>query len=109
MQQHGHEQNGAHDPEQRPEIAQMLRVTVDPVRPEKDLQIAEQMADDEEHQNDSRDRDDQLFADGSAIKSGKSGHDVRPAAPGVTERFETIGRDSAVKTWRSPHSITDFG
>ena len=50
----------------------MLCVSVYPFRPEKDLQIAEQMADNKKYQNDSRDRDDELFADGSLVKSGRS-------------------------------------
>ena len=46
----------------------MLRVTVDPIRSEKNLQIAEQMSDDEQNQDDSRDRDDHFFSDRRAIK-----------------------------------------
>src|SRR5215471_16920464 len=43
----GCEQQHAYCPQQRTEIAQMLRVTVDPIRAEKNLQIAEQMPDNE--------------------------------------------------------------
>src|SRR5947207_9856865 len=46
MQNHGREQNDSNKPEQWTEIAQMLRVSVDPFRAEKDLEIAEQMSDD---------------------------------------------------------------
>ena len=84
----------AHDPEERAEIAQMLRVTIDPVRPEKNLQIAEQMADDEQHQNDAGDRDDHFLADGGAIKGGEVGHaEIR----------------LAVLSWRSTLQSLDSG
>jgi len=41
----------------------MLRITVDPIGSEKDLQVSEQMADYEKNKNDARDRDDHLFPD----------------------------------------------
>jgi hypothetical protein len=47
----------------------MLRVTVDPVRSDKNLQISEQMADYEKDQNDARDRDNHFFSNRRAIKS----------------------------------------
>src|SRR5437899_12453567 len=40
-------------PKQGAEIAQMLRVTIDPVRSDKNLQIAEQMSDDKKDQDDA--------------------------------------------------------
>ncbi len=55
-------------PKQWPEIAKMLGVTVDPIRSEKDLQVAEQMANDEQDQNDARHSDDHFFADRRLIK-----------------------------------------
>src|SRR5437870_13776019 len=51
-------------PKQGAEIAQMLRVTIDPVWSDKNLQIAEQMSDDKKDQNDASDRDDHFFSDG---------------------------------------------
>src|SRR2546430_11171993 len=40
VQNHAQEKERANHPEQRPKIAQMLRVSVDPFRPEKNLQIS---------------------------------------------------------------------
>ena len=71
---HRHEQNDADGPEQRAQIAQMLRVTVHPIRSQKNLQISEQMPDNKEDQNDPRDRDDEFFPDGRAIKSRRCSH-----------------------------------
>src|SRR6266852_9571127 len=51
-----HEQKNPDYPKNRSEIAQMLRVTVDPIRAQEDLQISEQMSDDEKDQNDPGDR-----------------------------------------------------
>src|SRR6266404_8506635 len=59
----GREQEYSDYPENRSEIAQMLRVTVDPIRAQKDLQISKQMSNDEKDQNDPRDRDDHFFPD----------------------------------------------
>ena len=44
-------------------LAQMLGVGIDPIRPEKNLQVAEEMTDDEGNQNDAGDGDDHFFAD----------------------------------------------
>jgi len=46
----------------------VLGVTVDPFRSEKNLQIPQQMSDDEDHQNDTREGHDHLFADGGIIE-----------------------------------------
>ena len=62
------EQKNSDQPKQRSEITQMLRVTVDPVRSDKNLQISEQMSDHEKDQNDARDRDDYFFSDRRTIK-----------------------------------------
>ena len=67
---HDDEQKNTHDPKKRTELAQMFGVTVDPGRPEEDLQISEQMTDDEENQNDASERDDEFLADRRRIKSG---------------------------------------
>src|SRR5262249_5859513 len=69
------EQEQTDYPKQRAEVAQMLRVTVDPIRSDKNLQIAQQMADNEKDQNDARDRDDHFFSNGRVIESGENIHD----------------------------------
>src|SRR5260370_37280883 len=66
----GSEQKNPNCPKQWAEVAQMLRVTVDPIGPEKDLQVSEQMADYEKNKNDARDGDDHLFPDRRTVKSG---------------------------------------
>src|SRR5947207_6096351 len=65
----GGEQKNPNCPEQRPEIPQVLRVTIDPIGPEKDLQVSEQMADYENNKNDARDGYDHLFPDRRTVKS----------------------------------------
>src|SRR6266480_642004 len=62
------EQKNSNCPQQRAEVAQMLRVTVDPIGSEKDLQVPEQMADNEKNQNDAGDRDDHFFSNRRAIE-----------------------------------------
>ena len=57
------EQEGADDPEERPQIAQVLGVAVDPFRPEEDLEIPEEMPDDEENQNHAGRRHDHFPSD----------------------------------------------
>ena len=54
----------------------MLRVIIDPPRPEKNLQIPQQVTDDEQHQNHAGERDDHFLADGGAIKPGEGGHEA---------------------------------
>jgi hypothetical protein len=63
------EQENSDQPKQRTEILQMLRVTIDPIRADENLQIPEQMSDHEKDQNDAGDRDDHFFPDRRAIKS----------------------------------------
>src|SRR6266536_6147573 len=46
------EQKNSDQPKQRTEIAQMLRVTIDPIWSDENLQIPEQMSDHEKDQND---------------------------------------------------------
>src|SRR4029077_20987392 len=65
----GSEQKNPNCPKQWAEVAQMLRVTIDPIGPEKDLQVSEQVADYEKNKNDARDGDDHLFPDRRTIKS----------------------------------------
>jgi hypothetical protein len=56
------EKKGTNQPEKRAEIEQVLRVSIDPIRPDKNLQIAKQMSDHKKNQNDSGDRDDHFFS-----------------------------------------------
>ena len=65
-----------HDPKERAEVAEMLRVIIDPTRSEKNLQISKEMPDDEEHQNDAGKGNDHFFANGRAIKRGESSHEA---------------------------------
>ncbi len=57
-------EEGANDPENRPEIVQMLGVAVNPFRAEENLEVAEEMPDDEENQDDPGHRHDHLASDG---------------------------------------------
>jgi hypothetical protein len=94
---HRDDEKHANGPKQRPQLAQMLGITVDPGRPEEDLQIPEQMSDDEKNENDARERDDDFSANRRAMEGGKSGHGRYSAAGWRAERFETINRDWSVK------------
>ncbi len=60
---HDHEQETANQPEKRPKIAQVLGIAVDPFGAEKNLQVAEQMPDDEEDEDDSSHRHDHFPSD----------------------------------------------
>jgi hypothetical protein len=53
----------------------MLGVIIDPTRSEKNLQVAQQVSNDEQHQNHSGKSDDHFFTDGGAIKRGESSHE----------------------------------
>ena len=64
------------DPKERAEVAEMLGVTIDPTRSEKNLQISQEMPDDEEHQNDAGKGNDHFLANGRAIKRGESSHEA---------------------------------
>ena len=57
------EEKNSDQPKERPEITQMFRVTIDPIRSDKYLQIPEQMPDHKKDQNDAADRDDYFFSD----------------------------------------------
>jgi hypothetical protein len=46
----------------------MFRVGIDPIRSEKNLQIAQEMADHKRDQDHPRDRHDHLFANGRSKK-----------------------------------------
>jgi len=60
----------------------MLRVTVDPIWTEENLQIPEQMSDNEKNQNDASDGHDHFSSNGRAIKSSENIHDKFGAAAG---------------------------
>jgi hypothetical protein len=62
-------------PKQRPELTKVLRVTVNPIWTQKDLQIAEEMSDNENNQDNAGDRDDHFLSNGRAIESGENVHD----------------------------------
>jgi hypothetical protein len=62
--QNNDEQKRPNGPEKRSQIAQVLGVAVDPLRPEKNLQIPKQMPDDKKNQNDTRRRHDHFPSDG---------------------------------------------
>src|SRR4029077_2184113 len=64
----GGEQEQTDYPKQRTKITQMLRVTIDPIRSYKNLQIPEQMSDDKKDQNDAGNRDDHFLSNRRAIK-----------------------------------------
>jgi len=53
----------------------VLRVPINPVWTQKNLQIAEQMSDNENNQDNARDRDDYFLSNGRAIESGENIHD----------------------------------
>ena len=63
------EKKCSNQPKKRTQVAQMLRVTVDPIRSNKNLQIPEQMSDHKKNQNDAGDGDDDFFSNRGAIKS----------------------------------------
>ena len=58
------EQNAADDPEERPKFPEMLGVAVNPLRPEENLEVAEEMADDEQNQDYPSHRHDYFPANG---------------------------------------------
>jgi len=63
MRDHYDEEKAANHPEERPEIAQMLGVAVNPLRPEENLEVSEKMPNDEEDQDHSRHRHDHFPSD----------------------------------------------
>ena len=58
------EQNNSDDPEEGPEFTQMLPVAINPRRAEENLEVAEEMADDEQNQDYPGHRHDHFPADG---------------------------------------------
>ena len=54
----------------------MLRVIINPVRPEKNLEIAQEVTDYKQHENYSRKSDDHFLADGGVIRRGESSHEA---------------------------------
>lgn len=63
MRDHDHKEKAANHPEERPEVAQMLGVTIDPLRSEENLEVAEKMPNNEEDQDHSRHRHDHFPSD----------------------------------------------
>src|SRR5260370_1203118 len=61
---------------ERTEIPEVLRVTINPIWSNKNLQVAEQMSDHEKNQNDAGNRDDHFFSNGRPIKSRQQSHDT---------------------------------
>jgi len=68
MKEHIHEEKGADDPEERPQFAQVFGVAIDPIWPEKNLEIPEKMSDDEQDQNHAGHGHDEFLADGRTAK-----------------------------------------
>ena len=97
VQEDGHEKKNPDDPEERAELTQMFRVTVDPLRPEKNLQVAEQMSDDEHDQNQPGDRDDHFLPDRRAIKGGELSHNLDFSLRTLRRMAETRRRVWSVK------------
>ena len=93
------EQEEADRPKDRTEVLQMFRVAVDPVRPEENLQVAEQVTDDEPEQNQPGKRDDNFPPDRSAMKGGKAIHNdsslVVAARMSETRSRASAGQDDA--------------
>jgi hypothetical protein len=58
------EQKAADDPKELSKLPEMLSVTVDSLRPEENLEVAQEMADDEQNQNHASHRHNDLPADG---------------------------------------------
>jgi hypothetical protein len=63
------EKKSSNQPKKGAQIAQMLRVTVDPIRSNKNLQIPQQMSDYKKDQDDAGDGDDDFSSNRGAIKS----------------------------------------
>jgi len=82
---------------------QMLRVTVDPIWTQKNLQIPEQMSDNKKNQNNARDRDDHFLSNGRAVKSGENIHDrfgARRSTPHASEIMNVIRSVKAARRYQ---------
>ncbi|MGB8825460.1 MAG: hypothetical protein WCD25_19080 [Pseudolabrys sp.] len=97
MNDDGHEQEQTDYPKQRPKVAEVFRVTIDPVGTDKNLQIAKQMPDHKEDQNDARERDNHFFSNRRAIKSSKDIHDDLAHAEARRTLFEIMNAARSVK------------
>jgi hypothetical protein len=71
---HARQQPKAHNPQQRPELAQKIRVAVDVIRMLENLQVADQMPHDEKHENKARRGHQKFPADGRIEQSAEKGH-----------------------------------
>jgi len=82
----------------------MLRVTVNPIWAQKNLQIPEQMSDDEKNQDDARDCNGYFLSNGRAIESGENIHgrfgarQSMPHASDYERRLERQGRRALAHT-----------
>jgi len=70
-----HQQEQTDYSKQRAEVAQVLRVTIDPIWTQENLQIAQEMSDNEKDQNDAGDCNDHFLSNGRAIESSEDIHD----------------------------------
>src|SRR5437016_7417055 len=100
-------QEQANCPQQRTEIPEVLRVTINPIWSNKNLQVAEQMSDHEKNQNDAGNRDDHFFSNGRPIKSRQQSHDTELSTaengsggmccPQRVAKSNTVGRRVEIK------------
>ena len=81
------EQNAADDPEEGPKLPEIFGVAVDPLRSEENLEIAKEVADDEQNQDHPGHRHDYFSANGGAMKSGDGGHRKRRGVRGRIYRM----------------------
>src|SRR6516162_10991605 len=65
------EQKDPTDREDRPEIMQEFCIRIDPVLPNIDLKVSQQMSKNIQYQNQRSNRHDQLFANGGLIKGNQ--------------------------------------
>src|SRR6266513_5706452 len=84
----------------------MLRIIIDPTRPKKNLQIAQQVTKDEQHQNHPGKGNDHFLAYGRAIKAGEVGHEDNTVVyfnlAFNQDRAEAADNMSARRTGRQP-------
>src|SRR5215212_2056645 len=74
VQHHVQEKKRTDQPKEGAERTQMLGVAVNPLGPEEDLQVPEEVADDKAEQNQAGERYDEFLPDRRAIKTGELSH-----------------------------------
>jgi hypothetical protein len=84
--------DAARDPEQRPEVVQELRVAVDPVGMLEDLQIADEMADHEPDQDQTRNSHQELTANRRAKEGADRIHRQKLRRRGKDKNAANLGR-----------------